>query len=85
MEQQYKAKGNYLLISTDGFSLDDYTFYETNEEASEAMKKAYSEAVPEQWDENDKEMSRCGERDAILFTSECVYVWNIISIFNMKN
>lgn len=72
---------NFLLVTTDGYSLDDYTFYETIEEAQDALKKAYDELTPkndEFPESSDAEMSYCNDTDAMLYTGENVYVWKII-------
>ena len=76
-----ELKGNYLLINTDGYSLDDYTFYNTEDDAKAAMKKAYNELHPDNNDESSEEMSYIGETDAILYANgESVNVWKIIKL-----
>lgn len=71
----------YILISTDGYSLDDYTIYDTFSEAQTAMQKAYNSLVPKEWCEGFEELSYCEWSDAILYNNgEDVYVWKIICI-----
>ena len=75
-------KNKYLLMTTDGYSLDDYTFYDSFETAQAMMKKSYENLTPSNWIDEFKEMSNCGEKDAILYCNgENVYVWNIIKMF----
>lgn len=76
-------KGNYLLITTDGYSLDDYAFYNTLKEAQNSMEEAYERCIPEDWNESDVEMSYCSNMDAILYCNgENIFVWNIIELVN---
>lgn len=65
----------YLLISTDGYSIDTKD-YSTLEEAEAAMKKAYDELSPQE--NNCKEDCWINKNSAILFANgENVYVWDI--------
>lgn len=74
-------KGTHILQVTDGSSLDDYMFYNSSEDAKSAMKKAYQEMIPGEWDKTDKDMSYCGDNHAVLYQNgENVYIWQIIPL-----
>lgn len=76
-----KLRGKYLLIMTDGYSLDYYSFHDSLEDAQTKMKKDYEKSTPSSWKEDFKEMSHCSDTDAILFDNgDYVLVWNIISL-----
>lgn len=70
----------FLLISTDGYSID-YTKYPTKDEAQEAMRTAYHDNEPEDWDENFEDMSYLENNNAILYDNgDNVYVWTIADL-----
>lgn len=75
-----EAKGNYILIYTDGYSISE-DFFDTFKEAQERMKKEYSDASPEEWEEDWEELSSLGEEESILYNNgEDVLLWKIIRI-----
>lgn len=74
-------KKRYLLIKTDGYSIDT-CFRDTYQEAEAQMRKEYLDAKPEEeeWDESWAEMSYLESHDAILYTGENVFVWRILKV-----
>lgn len=67
-----------FLAASDGYGID-YTAYDTWKEAEEAMKKAYEDSKPSEWDESFEEMSYCGGGSALLYDNgDTVYSWEII-------
>lgn len=69
----------YVLSGTDGFSIDT-SKYATLEEAQKAMREAYNACAPDGFDDEDSDESFCGELNAILFTGETVYCWDITEV-----
>lgn len=73
----------YLLIRTDGYSIDTERF-SSLERAKEVMKEEYEENIPsdDYWHDNsaEKEMSYLDFNDAILYTGNDVFVWRIVII-----
>ena len=70
----------YLLIGTDGYSIDT-TPYLSLEKAHEAMKKAYNHFCPKDNGEEWEESSYINDTDAILYANgDKVYVWNIYPV-----
>lgn len=74
----YKPK--YVLSACDSFSIDT-SIYDSLEEAHDAMKRAYDLCAPEGFDDEDEDSdSFCGELNAVLFTGETVYTWDITEV-----
>lgn len=77
-QKKSESKEKWLLIRTDGYDIltfhfDDYC------KAFEEMEKQYESFKPEDWFENEKEMSHMSDIDAILYENENnVYVWKIV-------
>ncbi|MBQ2184719.1 MAG: hypothetical protein II399_08770 [Lachnospiraceae bacterium] len=68
----------YVLSAGDTFSIDT-TVYDSMEAAMRAMKEAYDMASPPGLDE-DSDESYCGDTNAVLFTGENVYTWEITEV-----
>ena len=80
-ENTSAVRPKYLLVTTDGYNLDDHTFYDSFESAQTAMKDSYKALTPDDWIEDFSDMSHCGDDDAILYDNgNNVYVWSIIAI-----
>ena len=68
----------YYLVSSNGYDIK-YASYCSKEAAVGAMKQAYKEAIPEEWDEDCEEMSYLADEDAILLINGiAILVWKII-------
>ncbi len=78
-------RGKYLLITTDGSSLDDYTFYDDLTDAQNMMAAGYASCIPNSWADDLKELSYRAEMDAILYTEETTYIFTIIPIMEDKD
>lgn len=73
------ANKHYLLVKTDGYSIE-YADYRSPEQAYEEMKKEYEDYTPKDTTEEVEEMSYISDSEAILYSGETVYVWRIIEI-----
>lgn len=81
--EKNNEKTVYLLIRTDGYSIDSEKF-SSMERAKEVMKEEYEENIPSDvyWHDNSaqKKKSYLAFNDAILYTGFYVFVWRIVAI-----
>lgn len=78
-----KKTPRYLLVYSDGFSIDAMSPFKTLEEAREVMRQEYQKKAPDdsEWEEEFRDLSYCEDRSAQLYyNGEDVYIWNIIEI-----
>lgn len=67
----------WILAETDGYDITQDEF-KTFEECQLEMEKRYRKLEPQNHEDSSKEMSFCGNTNAILYCNgENVYVWNI--------
>lgn len=78
LEDNPYLEQSYYLVSSNGYDIK-YASYCSKEAAVGAMKQAYEEAMPEEWDEDCEEMSYLADEDAILHINGiAILVWKII-------
>ena len=78
LEDNPYLEQSYYLVSSNGYDIK-YASYCSKEAAVGAMKQAYKEAIPEEWDEDCEEMSYLADEDAILHINGiAILVWKII-------
>lgn len=72
----------FILIHTDGYSIDCDNSYPTLDDARKEMKRQYNSNMPSdglspEWED----ISYCNDDDAILYANgEDVHVWRIITV-----
>ena len=78
-----KPLGNYMLISTDGMSLDDYSFFTSLEKARDTMKLAYELILNRITNRSGYPPDDCEIHDNDAWIYSEYYgrtIWNIIKI-----
>lgn len=71
----------YLLVRTDGYSIEKVGRYTTHDNAHAAMKKEYDDYNDNSPDDEWQDMSSIDYDTAILYNhGEDVYVWQIFNI-----
>ena len=72
----------FVLIHTDGYTIDYDDSHKTLDEARKEMKRQYDSNMPSdglspEWED----MSYCNDDDAILYANgEDVHIWRIITV-----
>lgn len=78
--ESYGGRDNFLLVTSDGYSIDHST-YRTLEEAQEEMKSAFKSCIPKIWTNPWRAASYCEDRGAVLYAGRAVsFAWKIIEV-----
>lgn len=70
----------FVLVSHSEENDIGWDIFDSEENARERMETEYKEAMPDDWDEENEDMSYLSDNSAKLYTGDDVITWQIIPV-----